>query len=242
MANPPIYNPNDYKVVEFHNSADFTFTPEMGCMFDGRPIFGITGAPGINTGESMTLPFHVGNILATNLAKAVMVRQAPVDTMATINQGGSLAKPLWSTERLDELKKSFLKELYTEARPIQETETDRLMRKVEELTQLVQTQMGLNKAQPGPVVAPVSPAPVEAVAPVTPATGPGQMAPDPTNTGPGQLAPASNASPYKDKQEVITELEVRGIKHDKRKSKDDLEKLLTTTPIAVPTAPEAAAV
>lgn len=225
MANPPVYNPNDYKVVEFRNGTDFAFTPEMGAMFDGRPIFGITGAPEINPGESLTLPYHVGNLLATNLAKAVMVRQAPIDDDSTISRG-SLVKPLWSTERLEELKKSFIKELYSEQRPIQESETDRLMRKVEELTRLVQSQMGLNNAQPGP--APVAPA-VEAAS-----TGPGQMAPVTPNTGPGQMAPSPTAPVYKDKQEVIEALEVRGIKHDKRKSKDDLEKLLSETAVAVP--------
>ncbi len=221
MANPPIYNPNDYKVVEFHNGTDFEFTPEMGAMFDSRPIFGISGAPCIKPGESLTLPYHVGNLLAKNLAKAVMVRQAPMDDDNTINRG-SLVKPLWSEERLIQLQKSFMKELYVEQRPIAETETDRLMRKVEELTKLVAEKMG---GLPS--------AATEAVAPVAPATGPGQMAPAPTNDGPGQMAPAK-AVVYKDKQEVITELEVRGIKHDKRKSKDDLEALLTSTAVPVP--------
>ena len=42
--NNVVSNPNDFKVVEFINSTDFNFTPEMGCMYDGRPIFGISGS------------------------------------------------------------------------------------------------------------------------------------------------------------------------------------------------------
>jgi len=131
--NPQITNPNDLKVVEFHNSADFTFTPEMGCMYDGRPIFGITGAPGINAGEHITLPYHVGHRLAVNLAKVVLTKSAPSVDAAGIPTG----VPLWDTARLDNLKNSFLTELYSEERPVAQSETDKLMAKVEEYKKMV---------------------------------------------------------------------------------------------------------
>lgn len=128
MINPPVSNPNDFKVVEFRNSTDFLFTPEMGCMYDGRPIFGISGSLGIQSGETMTLPYHIGHRLATNLAKAVMVRQAP----RTDPQGIPTGVPLWNADTIDKLKNTFIKDLYSEQKPIAQSETDKLMAKVEE--------------------------------------------------------------------------------------------------------------
>lgn len=134
--NPIQNNPNDYKVVDFTNTTDFTFTPEMGCMYDGRPIFGITGAPGINAGESIKLPYHIGHRLATNLAKMVMVRQAPAHDPSA-NAAGAPVTPLWSEQGLEDLKNSYITELYTEEKPITVSETDRLMAKVEEYKAMV---------------------------------------------------------------------------------------------------------
>lgn len=147
MNNPIASNPNDYKVVEFHNSTDFTFTPVMGCMYDGRPIFGITGAPGVNAGESLTLPYHIGHRLAINLAKAVQLRKAPTTDPTGIPTG----VPLWDTEALDVLKNSFIKELYVENKPVAVSETDRLMAKVEEYKKMVD-QLIATKAPEAPTM------------------------------------------------------------------------------------------
>lgn len=136
MDNNPT-NANDLKVVKFTNPTDFTFTPAMGCMYDGRPILGMTGAPGINAGESMTLPYHVGQRLATNLAKIVKLRQAPLVDPAGIPTG----VPLWNAEDLETVKNSYLTELYTESKPIAMSETDKLMEKVEEYRKMVENLM-----------------------------------------------------------------------------------------------------
>lgn len=143
MDNNPS-NPNDLKVVNFTNSTDFTFTPAMGCMYDGRPILGMTGAPGINAGESMTLPYHVGQRLATNLAKIVMVRQAPAIDAAGIPTG----VPLWNADGLEQLKNSYITELYTETKPIAMSETDKLMEKVEEYRKMVENLMATTTQTP----------------------------------------------------------------------------------------------
>lgn len=132
--NPQVTNPNDFKVVDFTNSTDFTFTPAMGCMYDGRPIFGITGAPGINAGESLKVPYHIGHRLATNLAKKVMIDKAPADAV-----GVPTGVPLWNSEGLESLKNSFLTELYSEERAVSMSETDKLMAKVEEYKKMVET-------------------------------------------------------------------------------------------------------
>jgi len=116
-------NPNDFKVVQFQNTTNFDFTPEMGCMYDSRPVFGISGEACIKAGETMTLPYHIGMLLAQNLAKAVMVRQAPVADTPGVPTG----VPLWDTAKLESLKNSYIKELYSEQKPIAQTETDRLI-------------------------------------------------------------------------------------------------------------------
>lgn len=103
MNNPIQSNPNDYKVVTLTNKETFGFTPDLGCMYDGRPIFGTSGASGIQPGESVTLPYHVGNLLALNLAKAAMMRRAPTIDAAGIPTG----VPLWDEVKLLALKGSI---------------------------------------------------------------------------------------------------------------------------------------
>lgn len=196
--NQPVSNPNDFKVVDFTNKAPFDFTPEMGCMFDSRPIFGISGAKGIKAGESIKLPYHIGHRLAINLAKAMMTRQAPTKDVEGVPTG----VPLWSDTRLNELKNSFIAELYTEEGPIAETEVDRLMKKVEQLNKLF----------------------TESLA------GKPSIAPPPQDNDPVALGaeqfPAADEKVYQDKAEVIAELDKKKIQYDPRQSKAELEKLL----------------
>lgn len=191
MNNPTVSNMNDFKVVEFYNSTDFTFTPEMGCMYDGRPISGITGAPGVNAGESLTLPYHIGHQLALNLAKYVGTRNA-ANVDPTDSKGNPMIAPIWSADALEARKNSYLKELYVEEKPVAQTETDRLMAKVEEYKQMVDKL-------------------VESKSEETVTTG---------------VASEAGSTTYQDKADVIAELEKRGIQHDKRKNKAELEKLL----------------
>lgn len=135
MNNPTVSNPNDFKVVVFQNTTDFTFTPEMGCMYDGRPIFGITGAPGINAGESLTVPYHIGQVIARNLAKRVL----NTSSAATVDLAGiPTGVAVWSAEKLEEMKNSYLKEMYSEEKPVAMSETDKLMAKVEEYKKMVE--------------------------------------------------------------------------------------------------------
>jgi hypothetical protein len=143
MNNPIVSNQNDFKVVEFHNSTDFDFTPEMGCMYDGRPIFGISGAKGILAGERINLPYHIGHRLAVNLAKQAQIRLAPPHDPRETNLVG---KPLWTDESLEALKNSFLTELYSEDKPASMSQTDMLMAKYEELKNLVTMNLTQPKA------------------------------------------------------------------------------------------------
>jgi hypothetical protein len=182
MANEKISNPNDFKVVQFHNSTDFDFTPNMGCMYDGRPISGAKGDSGIAAGESVTLPYHIAHRLAVNLAKAVLTKNAGADVA-----GVPTGVPMWSEDKLEALKNGFLTDLYSETKPRALTETDVLMAKVEELNKFVRENV-----------------PAKAT----------------------EAAPSESSEGYKDKGEVIAELEKRNVPHDKRKNKAELEKLL----------------
>ena len=131
--NNVVSNPNDFKVVSFHNSTDFHFTPEMGCMYDGRIISGKSGISGIAAGETMMLPYHIAHQLALNLAKVAIVSTSPnVDP-----SGVPTGVPLWDTSRLESLKNSYLVDEYSEEKPAAMSETDKLMAKVEEYKLMV---------------------------------------------------------------------------------------------------------
>ncbi len=193
MLQPQVSNPNDFKVVSFHNSTEFGFTPEMGCMYDGRPINGVNGSPGIDAGEKITLPYHIGHQLAVNLAKRVL-NTSPAATVDT--NGIPTGVAVWSKEKLEEVKTSFLTELYSEAKPVAVSETDKLMAKVEEYKKMVDSLITNTPKVETPEVAPIV----------------------------GETPEVKTT--FQDKQEVIVELEKRGVKHDKRKTKSELEKLL----------------
>lgn len=194
-------NPNDYKVVTFTNKSDFVFTPDLGCMYDSRPIFGKSGTS-IEIDESVQLPYHVGNLLAKNLAKAVMNSAAPAEDAKGIPTG----VPLWDEDALEKKQASYITVMYSEDKPTAMSETDKLMAKVEEYKALV------DKVLPESEREKLNDTPAKDVEE-------GEVA---TETEPKTTEPAT----YSDKADVIAELEKRNIKFDARKSKAVLEKLL----------------
>jgi len=196
MNNPIQNNPNDYKVVTLTNKEPFAFTPELGCMYDSRPIFGTSGELGIQPGESVVLPYHVGTLLASNLAKAAMTRRAPTVDQAGIPTG----VPLWDDSGLEALKSSYLTELYVEEKPATITETDRLMAKVEEYKAMV-----------------------EKLIPTDGGVVPDD--PDKRQDG-QQDKESETAKKYQNKADIVAELTKRGIKHDPRLGREELKKLL----------------
>lgn len=196
MTNQPVSNPKDFQVVSFHNSTDFGFTPDMGCMYDGRAINHPSGGPGIPAGQSMTLPYHIGHRLAVNLAKMVMVRGAAT-TPQLDAQGNPMIKSLWDDKGLETLKNTFITDLYSEEKPATESQTDILMAKVEALNKMVLDMQGSKQESP---------------------------VKDEVVVSSGETVTASGV--YQDKAEVIAELTKRGVKFDARKNKAELEKLL----------------
>jgi len=192
MQNAQVSNPNDHKVVSFHNPMEFGFTPEMGCMYDGRPINGINGSPGIDAGETIILPYHIAHRLAANLAKHVMNSSASKVQQLDAN-GQPIVAAIWDTEKLERMKNSYIKDVYMEEKPVAMSETDKLMAKVEEYKKMVDLLVSVKEEQKQvPVV----------------------------------LEQKGLVNKFSDKAEVLAELEKRGIKHDKRKNKAELEKLL----------------
>lgn len=202
MAEAQVSNPKDFQVVSFHNAESFGFTPEMGCMYDGRPINGKNGSPGIDIGETVILPYHIGHQLAINLAKIAMLKGSG-DVQAVDAQGNPMIKAIWDTAKLESMKNSYLKDLYVEEKPIAMTQTDLLMKKVDEYKAMVEKLIPKTEEVVPVVTETVSEIKTEATV-VTP----------------------SEKKIYLDKQEVIAELDKRGIKHDKRASKENLEKLI----------------
>lgn len=200
MENPVIRDPNDAKVLEFYNSTNFDFTPELGAMFNGQ------GYP-VASGMKKLLPYHIAMRLAENLAKAVLIKGAPLHDPNATNPTGT---PLWGDEGIKRLRDGFITELYSESVPIAQTDTEKLHARVVELEKLMDEKL---KGVPvdtlkGEVktieelVNPVVAKPVEAI------------------------KPAEAPKVYQDKQEVIAELEKRGIKFDRRQNKENLLKLL----------------
>ncbi len=206
MVEEKVSNPKDFAVVSFHNSTDFNFTPEMGCMYDGRAIngqralMGETGVQGIAAGETMILPYHIGHQLAKNLAKRVL-NTSPAASVDALGIPTGVA--VWSEAKLEELKNSYLKEQYSEAKPVAQSQTDLLMAKVEEYRKLTED-----------LAAKITPKAEEVKVETT------------SEATLEKVVTAETPLVFNDKQEVLAELEKRGIKHDRRANKANLEKLL----------------
>lgn len=194
---------NDYKVVSFHNAESFDFTHGMGCMYDGRPITGGEGAQGLAAGETKLLPYHVGKQLAKNLAKQSMLKNAG-SAVQKDEHGNPMTKAIWDDAALERLANSYITEMYSEDKPAAKSQTDVLFERIAKLEALV-----ADKAdEPAPTV---KEEPVVAAAPAAPTAAP---------------VAETTVAGFKDKQEVLAELEKRGIAHDKRASKEKLEELL----------------
>jgi hypothetical protein len=184
MQNQQLISEFDSKVVTFKNVSDFDFTPALGAMFNSRPIFGKAKAGCIMIGEELFFPYHIGRRLAINLAKQILVKKIPAPEYGKGDPAQLGSNLSFGDEQINELVGKIIVSEYQEEKPIQESETEKLLKKFEELNKKVAEMEGKTTA--------------------------------------------STISPegFKDKQEVIAELEKRGIQHDKRANKATLEKLL----------------
>jgi len=214
MANTAEQNiANDYKVVSFRNAESFDFTHEMGCMYDGRPVTGSEGVLGLRVGETKMLPFHVGFLIARNLAKQALMRKSG-DRKQLDAHGHPIVAAIWDDAALENLARSYITEMYSEDRAAPKSETDVLFDRIQALEELINKQSGNKEAAevvPGaPQASVVASSTAEAV----------------TTTPEAPKAPGEVVSSFQDKAQVLAELVKRNIPHNKRESQVELEKLL----------------
>ncbi len=159
----------------------------------------------LRAGETLLFPWAIGDHLATHLARQALIRKAPIrDENDPDGRGGETKRsdrPLWDDTAIDALKSRIIQEAYTEARPAVMTEAERYKQKFDEL----------NKQFPGLAKDDTQTPP--------PADN------DHVATGASQF-PAADGKVYQDKAEVIAALTAKGIAHNPRATKANLEKLL----------------
>lgn len=118
-------NINEFKVVRITNITDFDFTSELGAMYGGKPYF-------VAAGESLLVPWVLGDHLAKHLAQAILIRNAPIrDASQTDGKGSD--RPLWDEQAIVELKGKILEEVYEEEKPGVISESEKLAQKVKDL-------------------------------------------------------------------------------------------------------------
>jgi len=117
-------NPNEYRIVEFKNISTFDFTPALGAMFDSKHFL-------IKAGETMNFPYSVGQRLAINLAKAMIISNAPAPKYGEGNdtQISSLVKE----GDIEKLVDQILVSEYQEEKKATMTEAEALSARIDEL-------------------------------------------------------------------------------------------------------------
>lgn len=191
----PAKHPKEAQVVRFTNVFDFDYTHAYG----GIPYQ-------LRAGETILLPWVIGDHLATHLARQAIIRKAPVrDENDSDGRGGETKRsdrPLWDDEAIKALKEKIIKDAYIEEREAPVSEEEQYKRKFEELNKQYPSMAGNS-------------------APSTPTS----------STGSANIMPADTTAndvntPYADKSEVLAELTKRGIPHNPRLARAKLEELL----------------
>ena len=178
---------NEFKVVRITNISNFDFTGELGARYDGKSYF-------VATGESLLVPFVLGDHLAKHLAQAILIKGAPLRDAKELDGKGS-DRPLWDEQAIVELKAKIMTDVYEEEKTAPLSESERMAKKVEELNKVTATEE-LNGGN------------IDASAIV-----------------PTEIINAESVI-YKDKAQVIAELQKREVNFNARSSKKDLETLL----------------
>lgn len=140
-------NEFDFKVVTFKNISDFKFTPALGAMFNSRPIFGKVEKDSIVVSEELLFPYHIGRRLAINLAKQILLKEIPAPTYGDGDPARSPA--VFGDEDINNLVTKILIGEYQESSPVEESETDKLMKKFDELNKTVEGLKGSKVSSEG---------------------------------------------------------------------------------------------
>ena len=99
-------NENDLRIAKFTNISDFDFNGDLGARYGGKDYF-------FAAGESKMVPYFAADHFATHLARAIIIKGAPIRTEAEMG-GKGLNIPLWSESKINELKAKMLTEVYSE--------------------------------------------------------------------------------------------------------------------------------
>jgi hypothetical protein len=119
---------NEFKVVRFTNISNFDFTSELGAMYAGKPYF-------VAAGQSLLVPFTLGDHLAKHLAQAILIKGAPIRDSKELDGKGS-DRPLWDEQAIIELKGKIVTDVYTEEKPAVLSEAEIMQKKVAELNKV----------------------------------------------------------------------------------------------------------
>lgn len=119
---------NEFKVVRFENISDFDFTGELGARYGGKDY-------PVKAGEAKLFPFVLADHLATHLARAILIKKAPIRTEKELDGKGK-DTPLWDDTVIADLKKKILVEVYEEERKAPLSESDIMSQKVAALNEV----------------------------------------------------------------------------------------------------------
>jgi len=150
----------------------------------------------IPAGGSLLTPLTVGDHLATHLARQILIRKSPTRDTNQLDGKGS-DRPLWDDAVIGELKSKIMAEVYEEEKKAPQTEAERMAARVDELNKVIVPE---EKEEAG------------------------------GNADASGIVPTEDSSNstivYKDKAEIIDELNKKGVSFDARASKTKLEELL----------------
>jgi hypothetical protein len=192
-------NPDDSRVALFTNISSEQFTHSFG----GQPFT-------FEAGESRMLPLYLAEHLAKHLAYQTFLKNDKSARGADpSDKTGGAGAVLWSDDEIADFQRRCITNTYAEERSKPKTEMELMQEQIERLNQDIDALRGVEPVAP---VAPVEPVADVVTEPVTEPVAP--------------LNPLPDATVYQDKAEVIAELKKRGIAHDPRKKKSDLELLL----------------
>ncbi len=167
---------NEYKVVKVTNISSFAFNGENGARYNGKDFL-------LEPGESLTLPFYVGEHLAKHLANAIIINEEPKINKLT---GKPIESALWSDAKITELMGKIMSDSYSEEKQTPKTANEKMMDKITDLNKTLK---------------------------------------DSTVTE-DDVINGKDATTYKDKAEIIKELQAKDIPFEAKSSKAELEKLL----------------
>lgn len=133
-------DPNEGKVVMFTNITDQDFSHPWG----GHPYF-------VKAGETVPLPFYLGDHLATHLARKILLatdKGARAYDPKDLTNANGLGTPIWNQETENQMKAKILGDTFTQEAMRPKSEHELLREQVEQLKKLFEERQLSNVAPP----------------------------------------------------------------------------------------------